>query len=88
MLFITYNFSEVGKTRAKFKPRKVLLTIDETLEIVKFINAGTSYTVPVTHKVTRYLSKWVRFAYERVRSLYETHSSEKPNVFEREGCLN
>ena len=64
------------------------MTIDETLKIIKFINAGTSYTVPVTHNVTDYLSKRVHSAYERVRSLYETRLSEKPNAFEREACLN
>ena len=35
----------------KFKPNKVVLTIHEKLEIIKSIDAGTSYTVPVRHKV-------------------------------------
>ena len=35
----------------KFKWSKLVLTIDEKLEIIKFIDAETSYTAPVRHKV-------------------------------------
>ena len=35
----------------KFKRRNVVLTIDEKLEIIKFIYARISYTVTVRHKI-------------------------------------
>ena len=38
------------KNGVEVKKRKVVLTIDENLEIIKSIDAGTSYTAPVRHK--------------------------------------
>ena len=82
---IETNFGEVQRMEENFKRREVVLTIDEKLEIIKSIDAGTSYTVPVRHKVYRNLCSNV-FAPQpgHVQLLYETRSNEKPNAFERE----
>ena len=44
-LSIELNCSEVRRMAEKAKRRKVVLTIDEKLEIIKSIDAGLSYTV-------------------------------------------
>ena len=64
----------------KFKWRKVVLIV-EKLEIIKFIDAGTSYTVPVMHKVTTFLSKLIRSVYEHVHSTAWRRSIVVWNVF-------
>ena len=75
----------------KFKWSKEVLTMDQELKIMKSIDAGTSYTVPVRLKVQRVLCPNA-FALHmnvfppqpgRFRLLYETRLNEKPNEFKR-----
>ena len=87
-----YYFSEVRRMTKKFKWRTVVLTMYEKLKIIKFINAGTSYTIPVMHKVTRLFAQarslciWTCSlrsldAFDRcmkgVSTKSQTHSNEK-----------
>ena len=75
-----------------FKWRKVTLTIDKKLEIIKFIDPRTSYTAPVWHKVQHifcprtFAPRMNVFVSQpgRIQLLYETRSNEKLNTFKWE----